>query len=376
MTGLDRRTFLGAVGAAGLTTVLGSHLANASEQTCGPKGTGAIYLSSYTSSGHGLDVAHRDAATNALVVDRTIPGVSNASWFDISADRKTLYVTNEDDNGQISSFSLADPTKPKLLNKKSAKGRHPTHLSVHSSQKYVLAANYSSGSVVVLPILAGGKLGDVVDLAQHKGAERQAHAHQVVNDPTGKWVLAVDLGADSVYVYKLDVATGKLKLNQQLKLPSGAGPRHLAFHPNGRYAYILGELRAEVTVAAWNPATGKLTAGQVVPAVPAGTPGEQYPGEIATAKDGRFVYASVRGSDTIASFGVSEDGKSLKLLNNAPVGGVYPRHFTLDPTERWFYVSSDKSGTLSWLPRDPGTGLPGAVAGKLALPQVNSVFFA
>ncbi len=374
MTGLDRRTFLGAVGAAGLSTVLGSQLASASEQSCGPKGTGAIYVSSYTTTGHGLDVAHREASS-ALVVDRNIPGISNASWFDISADRKTLYVTNEDEGGQISALNLADPTKPRLLNKKSSKGQHPTHLSVHSSQKYVLAANYSSGSVVVLPILAGGKLGDVVDLAQHKGAERDPHAHQVVNDPTGRWVLAVDLGADSVYVYKLDVVSGKLKLNQQLKLPSGAGPRHLAFHPNGRYAYILGELRAEVTVAAWDPAGGTLTAGQVVPAVPAGTPGDQYPGEITTSKDGKFVYASVRGSDTIASFGVGDSGKSLKLLGNAPVGGVYPRHITLDPTEGWFYVSSDKSGTLSWLPRDPATGLPGAVAGKLALPQVNSVFF-
>lgn len=375
MTGLDRRTFLGAVGAAGLGTVLGSQLANASEQTCAPKGNGPIYVSSYTTTGRGLDIAHRDANSAALVIDRTIPGISNASWFDISADRKTLYVTNEDENGQISALSLTDPAKPKLLNKKSAKGKHPTHLSVHSSQKYVLAANYTSGSVVVLPILAGGKLGDVVDLVQHKGAERDAHAHQIVNDPTGRWVLAVDLGADSVYVYQLDVATGKLKLNQQLKLPSGAGPRHLTFHPGGKYAYILGELRAEVTVAAWNPVTGKLTAGQIVPAVPAGTPGAQYPGEIAISKDGRFVYASVRGSDTIASFGVGEGGKSLKRLANTPVGGVYPRHFTLDPEERWFYVSSDKSGTLSWLPRDPATGLPGAVAGKLALPQVNSVFF-
>jgi 6-phosphogluconolactonase (cycloisomerase 2 family) len=311
-----------------------------------------------------------------LRVDRTIPGINNASWFDVSADRKTLYVTNEDDEGgQISALSLADPAKPKLLNKKSSKGDAPTHLSVHSSQKYVLAANYNSGSVVVLPILAGGKLGDVVDLAQHKGAERDPHAHQVVNDPTGQWVVSVDLGADSVYVYKLNVSTGKLKLNQQLKLPSGAGPRHLAFHPNGKYAYILGELRAEVTVAAWNPATGKLTAGQVVPAVPAGTPGDQFPGDVQVSSDGRFVYASVRGSDTLATFTVADGGKSLKLVSNVPVGGVYPRHVTLDPTENWFYVSCDTSGTLSWLPRDPATGLPGAVAGSLSIPQVNSVRF-
>ncbi|SDZ29792.1 6-phosphogluconolactonase, cycloisomerase 2 family [Amycolatopsis xylanica] len=375
MTGLNRRTFLGAVGAAGIASVVGARVAGAT----GPHsyGSGAIYISSYTDNGgHGLDVAHRTGADPALKVDRTISGVNAASWFDISADKRTLFVTNEDDNnGTISSFSLADPAKPKLLSKKSTKGKGPTHLVVHSSQKYVLGANYTSGDVVVLPILAGGKLGDATDLVKHKGAERPANAHQVVNDPTGRWVLSVDLGADSVYVYSLDVSTGKLKLNQQLKLPSGAGPRHLVFSRDGKYAYILGELRAEVTVAAWDAAAGKLTPGQVVAAVPPGTPGDQYPGEIITSSDGKFVYASVRGSDTIASFSISDGGKTLKLISNVKVGGTYPRHITLDPSEQWFYVSSDKSGTLSWLPRDPATGLPGAVKGKLSIPQVNSVRF-
>lgn len=377
MTGLNRRTFLGAAGAAGLGTVLGSTVAGASGTTSRAQ-SGAIYVSSYTSSppvGNGLDVAHLTGTAPALVRDRTIAGITDASWFDVSADRQTLYVTNEGDSGTISALSLADPTKPKLLNKKSSAGSAPTHLSVHPSQKYVLAANYGSGTVVVLPILAGGKLGDRTDLVQHVGAQRQANAHQVVTDPSGQWVLSVDLGADSVYVYKLDLTTGKLTLQQQVVLPSGAGPRHLVFHPGGKYAYIAQELRAEITVATWDSVAGKLTPTQVVPAVPAGTVGDQYPGEIITSADGKFVYATVRGPNTVAPFAVTGDGASITPLTPVTTGGNWPRHLALDPAQNWFYVSNQRSGTVTWLPRDPATGLPGTVKGSLAIPSVNSVRF-
>jgi 6-phosphogluconolactonase len=377
MTGLNRRSFLGAIGVAGLGTALGSTVAHASTTECYAE-EGAIFVSSYTSSppvGNGLDVAHRTGTAPSLVRDRTIPGIKDASWLDVSADRKTLYVTNEATAGTVSALSLADPANPKLLNTKSSGGAAPTHLSVHPSQKYVLAANYSTGTVVVLPILAGGKLGDRTDLVQHVGAERSANAHQVVTDPSGQWVLSVDLGADSVYVYKLDLTTGKLKLQQQLKLPSGAGPRHLAFHPNGKYAYVVGELRAEVTVASWDAALGKLTSLKVVSAIPSGSTGDQFPGEITVSADGRFVYATVRGPNTIATFSVTGDGASLTRLSNVATGGNWPRHLTLDPAGKWFYVSNQRSGTVTWLPRDAATGLPGAVAGSLAIPSVNSVRF-
>ncbi len=375
MTGLSRRTFLGAAAGASAATVLGAQFAAAATTSKGCIVGGTVYIGSYTSgaNGHGLDVSSRTGA--ALGPVRTIPGITDTSWFDRSADGKTLYVTNEGDPaGYVSALSVADATKPKLLNKVSSKGGAPTHLSVHASQKYVLAANYSSGSVVVLPILAGGKLGAATDLVTHQADSGQAHAHQVVNDPTGRWVLSVDLGADSVYVYSLDVATGKLSLHQQLKLPAGAGPRHLAFDRTGKFAYVLQELRPEVTVTSWDAETGALKALSVVPAVPAGSTGELYPGEITLSKDGKFAYATVRGPNTLATFAV--DGASLKLVSTVPTGGNWPRHVALDPGENWFYVSNQRSGTVTWLPRDPATGLPGAVAGSLAVGSVNSVYFA
>ncbi|MGW5748211.1 lactonase family protein [Amycolatopsis sp. NPDC003861] len=373
MTGLSRRTFLGAAAGAGAATVLGSQLASAATTSKGCFAGGTVYIGSYTSgaNGHGFDVTTRSGATLNPV--RTVPGIADASWFDRSADGKTLYVTNEGDpNGSVSALSIADPANPKLLTKVSSKGGAPTHLSVHSSGKYVLAANYSSGSVVVLPILAGGKLGAATDLVTHHADSGQAHAHQVVNDPTGRWVLSVDLGADSVYVYGF--SAGKLSLHQQLKLPAGAGPRHLAFDRTGKFAYILQELRAEVTVASWDAATGTLKALSVVPAVPAGSTGELYPGEIILSRDGKFAYATVRGPNTLTTFTVS--GATLKLVSTVPTGGNWPRHVALDPSESWFYVSNQRSGTVTWLPRDPATGLPGAVAGQLAVGSVNSVYFA
>lgn len=375
MTGLSRRTFLGAAAGASAATVLGAQLASAATTAKGCIAGGTVYIGSYTSGadGHGLDVSSRSGATLGPV--RTVPGITDTSWFDRSADGKTLYVTNEGDpNGFVSALNVADAANPKLLTKVSSKGGAPTHLSVHSSQKYVLAANYSSGSVVVLPILAGGKLGAATDLVTHHADSGQAHAHQVVNDPTGRWVLSVDLGADSVYVYSLDVATGKLSLHQQLKLPAGAGPRHLAFDKTGKFAYVLQELRPEVTVVSWDAATGTLKALSVVPAVPPGSTGDLFPGEITLSKDGKFAYATVRGPNTLATFSVA--GGTLKLVSTVSSGGNWPRHVALDPAENWFYVSNQRSGTVTWLPRDPATGLPGAVAGSLAVPDVNSVYFA
>ncbi|MET7997777.1 lactonase family protein [Amycolatopsis sp. NPDC005232] len=380
MAGLSRRTFLGAAGAAGLGTVLSTQLASAAPAGCPRDAATTAYVGSYTSTppaGHGLDVTGRTGTAPALTPERTVAGVPDASWFDRSRDGRTLYVTNEGDpNGAISALDVTTATSPRLLNSVSSKGSAPTHLSVHSSQKYVLAANYGSGSVVVLPILAGGKLGPATDVQQHTGAERDAHAHQVVNDPTGQWVLSVDLGADSVYVYSLDTGSGKLALHQQVKLPSGAGPRHLTFHPNGRHAYLAQELRPEITVLSWDAAAGKLTPLTVVPAVPAGSTGDLFPGEIAVSKDAKFVYATVRGPNTIATFSVSGGGTTLTLVSGVDTGGNWPRHLALSPDERWFYVSNQRSGTVTWLPRDPATGLPGAVAGSLAVPSVNSVFFA
>jgi 6-phosphogluconolactonase len=362
---LNRRGLLGALGVGGLV------LATGLPAEAARRAVSTVYIGSYTPAGPGLQVGSVNQDTGKLTVTGTVSGVQNPSWFAYALDRRTLYATNENDpNGGVTAFSLADPAHPRVLNSQPAKGSGTTHVSVHASGRYLLASNYNSGTVSVLPLQADGRIGPLTDLVKHTGDTRNAHAHQTVTDPSGRWVLSVDLGADSVYVYSLNLTTGKLTQNQQLKLPVGAGPRHLAFHPNGGYAYILGELRSEVTVATWDAVAGKLTAGQVIGTLGGATPPENFPGEIQVSDDGRFVYASNRGHDSITTFAVDTTGRQLTFVSTTPCGGHWPRHFTLDPTGRWVYVSNQQANTVTWLSRNPSTGKLDAVAGSVA---VNSV---
>ncbi|MEV4315127.1 lactonase family protein [Actinocrispum sp. NPDC049592] len=366
---MSRRSLLGALGVGGLALATGLP-ASAATRT-----VSTVYIGSYTSwgtpAGPGLQVGSVDPQTGKLTITGTVRNVVDPSWFCYSVDRRFLFSTNESDAGRVSSFSLANPAKPVLVNSQPAKGGGTTHLNLFNG--YLIASNYNDGKVSVLPVGADGRIGAVTDVVTHKGDNRAAHAHQTVTDPSGKWLVSVDLGADSVYVYSLQ--NGKLKQNQQLKLPVGLGPRHVAFHPGGRFAYILGELRSEVTVAAWDAAAGKLTPGQVISTLGDAKPAENYPGEVAVSPDGRFVYASNRGHNSIAMFSVDATGKQLSFVSTTPCGGVWPRHFTLDPTGRWVYVSNQQSNTVNWLPRDPASGKLGASAGSVSVGNVAIVSF-
>ncbi|MCE7001839.1 lactonase family protein [Kibdelosporangium philippinense] len=370
MNSLNRRAFLGAAGVGGLMLATG---VPASAQG---RAVSTVYIGSFTSwgtpPGPGFVVGSADSVSGKLTLTGGVSGIVDPSWFAYSLDGRILYSTNESATGKVTAFSLADPLRPRVLNSANVNGAGPTHVSLHG--KHLLTANYSSGSVSVLSLLADGKVGAVTDVVKHTGGSRNSHAHQVVTDPSGRWIVVVDLGTDSVYVYSIDTA-GKLKLNQQLVLPSGLGPRHLTFHPNGKFAYILGELRSEVTVAAWDATAGKFTPGQVISTLGGAKPPENYPGEIQISPDGRFVYASNRGHDSLATFVVGEQGKSLAFVSTTPTGGTWPRHFTLGPGGNWVYVANQNSHTINWLPRDPGTGKLGTSAGSVKVNSVGIVSF-
>jgi 6-phosphogluconolactonase (cycloisomerase 2 family) len=339
-----------------------------------------VYIGTFSSFGDppgpGLEVGQVDRLTGALTVTGTVAGVPDASWFAFSLDRRTLYSTNElVPDGAVTALRITDPQHPVVINRAPTRGAGPTHISVHPSGRYLFAANYTDGAVAVLRLRADGSIGESTDLVQHIGTDREPHAHQVLTDPSGRWVVSVDLGADSVFVYRLNLDTGKLALHQQLHLPAGAGPRHLAFHPRGRFAYILGELRSEITVAAWDAARGRLTPGQVIPTIGSGAPSPNFPAEIAVTRDGRFVYASNRGENSIAAFTVQDQGRRLAFLSTTPTGGDWPRHFTLSPDERWIYVSNQRSNAITRLPRDPATGRVAPATGSTTANTVGIVLF-
>lgn len=340
---LDRREFLGY---AGFVTAAFA-LARTTRDIAEPS---TVYLGCF---GTDLRTGSIDDA-GALTVTGTVAGVPDASY--LAFHDRFLYTTNE---GQ-GTVTAIDRTANTVLNTQPTGGAGPTHVSVHPSG-HLLTANYTSGSVAVHRLNDDGTIGERTDLVQHEGTDRDPHAHQVVS--TGDWVLAVDLGADSVYVYTL--ADGALTQHQQLRLPTGAGPRHLTLHPTAPLAYILGELRPEITVATWE--NGTLTPGQVIPTAADGN----HPAEIAITADGRFVYASNRGDNTIAAFAVEDD--QLRSLGATPTGGDWPRHFALSADERRVYVSNQNSGTVTWLPRDPATGTLSPMEGSTPVPSVGIV---
>ncbi len=357
--GVDRRRFLGAVGVgAGLLMTEGAARADRPEH--GSRAEVAAYLGTYTSwpgGGTGIGLGVYDGATGRLRATGVVPGVPNPSFVIVEGRR--LYAVNEQSDGAVTALEVGADGVPKVVNSQPTGGADPCHLALHRG--FLLSANYSSGSVSVHPVRPDGGLGERTDLVVHEGSgpdpERQEgpHAHQVLSDPAGEFVLAVDLGTDSVYSYALS-DQGKLTSVGVARLHAGAGPRHLAFHPSGKFAYIANELDSTIVVAAYDG--GVLTPGPKVSTLPAGAPTtpRNYPAEILVSPDGRYVYLSNRGHDSVAVFAVERGGAELRLVEATPVGGRFPRHITLDAAGRFLLAANQNSGTVTTFAVDRSTG--------------------
>jgi 6-phosphogluconolactonase len=319
-----------------------------------------FYAGSYTSSGGpGMLLGTADPATGALTVQVRSAAIGDPSWLAVGA--KALYAISES-NGTV---SAVDPNTLAVRNTV-ATGSGPAHVAVHPAGAFLFTSLYDGGATVTHPIATDGTVKAKTD-SRKQGSG--SNAHEVVPDPTGKYLLAMDLGRDSVFVYTL--SGSRLVLSKQVTFPAGTGPRHLAFHPGGRYAYLAGENGNTVTVCSWQ--NGVLTPGRSLPASTAAV--TNYPGEIVVSPDGRFVYVSNRGADTVGVFTVSADGSTLTPLAAPACGGDWPRNLALTPDAAWIYVANQNSGTITWLPVNPSTGIPGAVAGSLAVPGAAQILF-
>ncbi|SDK82254.1 6-phosphogluconolactonase, cycloisomerase 2 family [Actinopolyspora mzabensis] len=364
---LNRRTLLASLGAAGAAAALPTAAAARAGGEHRP-----AYLGSFSWTdppGRGFDVASHDLSSGQLHPIRSVEGVPDASWLAFSPDRHVLYTTNElVPNGSVTALSLRDPRNPRIINTRSSRGAGPTHLSVHPSGRFLLTANYTDGTVAVHRLEVDGSIGESTDLVRHTSELRAPHAHQVGTDPSGRWVVAVDLGADAVFTYRLDTESGELRRNQRLSTPAGSGPRHLAFHPDGRHAYLLNELASTVTVLRWDAASGTFELGDSVSTRPPGAVGENYPAEIVVTRDD--CYVTNRGDNTIAHFKVSGRGRRLHLTGTSDTGGDWPRHCTLDLSRRWLYVANQNSGTVTRMSRDSVTGSLSPVVDTVEVPGV------
>lgn len=306
-----------------------------------------VFFGTYTRGPQeGIYVYRLNAGTGALEPTGWTAPAQNPSFLAIHPSRRTLYAVNElagatDRAGGLSAFALEPETgKLSFLNQQPVHGNGPCYVSVDSTGHYAFVANYSSGSLSVLPIRADGTLGEVRQVVQHEGSsvdpkrQQGPHAHSILPDPENRFVLACDLGLDKVMVYRLDLEAGQLVPNEppSASVPPGAGARHLAFHPNRRFVYVVNEMGSSVTVFAWDGRAGTLTPLQTLSTLPEGFAGSNTGADIHVEPSGRFLYASNRGHDSIAIFSIDAPTGILTALGHQPTGGQVPRNFGIDPT--------------------------------------------
>ncbi|GGO91033.1 lactonase family protein [Wenjunlia tyrosinilytica] len=341
------------------------------------------YLGSFTSSGgRGITVAAVDPDTGALTRITDVDMRENPSFLALSPDRDTLACVLEDEEGAAAAFTLRDRDKPEPLTRVPVRGSAPTHLSFAVGGRAMVIANYGSGSISVLPVLGDGDggLDTICDLVDHHGhgpvTDRQEgpHAHQVLPDPSDRWILAVDLGTDSVLVYRPDPGSLRLMPHASLKLRGGVGPRHLAFHPSGHVVYVVNELEPVVTVCRWEAEAGRLHEIGEAPMAAPGAGGPDYASNGVVSPDGRFLYVALRGSDTIAVLSLDDSGEVPQRVTAVGCGGAWPRHLAADPSGRRLYAANERSGEVVWFDIDEGTGVP-RQAGSLAVPAASCVLF-
>lgn len=318
-----------------------------------------LYIGTYTSvegGGTGIGVATYDARSGRVTGEGTITGVGDPSYLAVHPDGRTLYAVNERPEGGVTAVRLSDR---EVLGTRGSGGEAPCHLSVHPSGRWLLSANYGSGSVAVHPVEESGALGERTDLVLHRSpapgpGQDGPHAHQIVTSPDGGHVLAVDLGNDTVYTYRLDESRGTLTEVSRARVRPGAGPRHLTFHPEGRYAYLANEVDNTVVVCAYEPDRGRLTPG---PPQSTGTgSGTNYPAQLVVTPDGTHAYLANRGHDSLTRYAIEADGARLRLLDTVPVGGDFPRQIALSPDGSLLFAALQRSNAVSVFEVDADSG--------------------
>ncbi len=293
----------------------------------------------------------------------------NPSFLAVHPNHQWLYAVNENGSqtvmGSVSAYFIDPKTgKLSLLNWVSSKGGDPCHLSLDRTAKWVAVANYTSGSIALLPIAADGRLGETSDFVQQAGSsvnrQRQEgpHAHEVVFSPDNRFLLVPDLGADKIFVYRFDAARGRLSANDPPSVDAkpGSGPRHLVFHPNGKMVYAINELASSVTAYHYDAATGKLEELQSVSILPEGFTGANTAAEIAINADGTRLYASNRGHDSIALLSIDPVAFTLAAMEFPPAMVQKPRYFTLDSDGSALIAAGQDSGALQLFRIHPRTG--------------------
>ena len=341
-----------------------------------------VYIGTYTGGGQsqGIYVSELDAATGNLSPPRLAAEAVNPSFLEIHPNRQWVYAVGEVSDlggkktGGVSAFKLDPKTgQLTLLNGQPSGGGGPCHVTVDRLGKNALVANYGGGSVACFPIGEDGRLAPAGSFVQHQGSsvdpQRQAgpHAHSINVSDDNRFAIAADLGLDKLLVYRLDAEHGKLTPNDppSVSLPSGGGPRHFAFHPDGVWAYCNNEMTSTVSALKYDAARGAFTVLQTISTLPKDFAGENSTAEVRVHPNGKFVYVSNRGHNSIAMFAIDGQMGQLTPIGHESTRGKVPRNFNLDPSGRWLLAANQDSGNVVVFKVDEQTGRLAATGSEI-----------
>jgi 6-phosphogluconolactonase len=330
-------------------------------------GTGKIL----EGKGKGIYVYRLDVSSGSMEQCNLAEGVPNPSYLAFDSSHRFLYAVNElkefegAPTGAVSAFSV-DPDSGKLrfLNRKPTHGTDPCHLTVDKTERYVLVANFMSGSVCVLPIREDGSLGDATHVIQHRGSSadpiRQSgpHAHAVTLDATGRYAFVPDLGTDKLMVYTFDANRGKLEPNAEpwFEVAAGAGPRQLVMHPRGGYAYLINELDSTMMAFRYNGDRGILQEIQTLSTLPDDFTGASTCAEVQISPSGKFLYGSNRGHDSIVIYAIDQMNGMLTYIGHASTQGKTPRHFVVGPAGEFLLAANQDTDNVVTFRLDSASG--------------------
>ena len=326
-----------------------------------------LFVGTYTDLGaEGIYTCRMNAATGAVECVDVQPGIENPTFLSVDPSGEHLYAASErmSGDGVVTAYAIGRNGTLTLLNSEHTGGAGPCHVQVDQTDSYVVVANYFGGSVSLLPIRADGSLGARTDFIQHHGSsidpqrQRQAHAHCVMIDRANALVYACDLGMDAIVVYRIDHATGRLIEQPDLTVRAepGDGPRHFAFHPSSAHAYAVNELSSTVSAYDYDARSGALTFRQRISTLPTTWSGDNTCADIHASPDGRFVYASNRGHNSIAAFAVETGTGRLTPVGHTSTRGEIPRNFLITPDGRFLLAANQNSGTIVTFRIDEASG--------------------
>jgi len=333
-----------------------------------------MFAGTYTRTGRskGIYSFSVDSSTGTATQTHVTEGISNPSYVAVHQNKKNLYAVAEVEEssgvpgGALFAYSIDSPDgKLTRLNQQSTGGPGPCHVSIDATGKFAIVANYGGGSICVLPIDDDGSLKPYSQFIQHHGGtkvnerrQEKAHAHSINIAPDNRKVIVADLGMDQLRVYDFDQSTGNLTFNEEASAASapGGGPRHFEFHENGKWAYAINELGCTVTAYQYDAASGKLSEINTLSTLPEDYDGQNTTADIHIHPNGKFVYGSNRGHNTLAIFSINDRNGSVKFVGDQSTGGKTPRNFSIHPDGKFLYAANQDTDNILQFEVNGGTG--------------------